>query len=90
MWITLMDTLSQVQNSGQHRGEPNKTVSLDGLISSLRETQRALCECIEAEEERTKVCDLGDPHYSLLARSMRHRADNLATTIATLESSRAA
>jgi hypothetical protein len=48
----------------------------------MRETLAALKTEIAAEEQRTHVTDRSDPHYSVLSRSMRDRADNLNQTIA--------
>lgn len=55
------------------------------LIESLsRRVQLLDCD-IETEEKRTKCCDLRDPAYSVLARSLTSRRDNLAATIAALQ-----
>jgi hypothetical protein len=40
---------------------------------------------IETEEERTKCWDCRDPAYSVLARSLTARRDNLVATIAALQ-----
>jgi hypothetical protein len=40
---------------------------------------------IEHEEARAGVRDLSDPAYSVLARSLRTRRDNIRVTIASLE-----
>jgi hypothetical protein len=40
---------------------------------------------IETEEERTRCWDCRDPAYSVLARSLSARRDNLAATIAALQ-----
>jgi hypothetical protein len=56
-------------------------------IRTDRET-RTFCtrRCdIETEEKHTKCCDLRDPAYSILARSLIARRDNLTATIAALQ-----
>jgi hypothetical protein len=55
------------------------------LIDSLSRCVQLLGCDIETEEERTKCCDLRDPAYSVLARSLTTRRDNLAATIAALQ-----
>ena len=40
---------------------------------------------IETEEERTRCWDCRDPAYSVLARSLSARRDNLVATIAALQ-----
>jgi hypothetical protein len=45
-----------------------------------------LLDCnIEFEEERTGVFDLTNPNYSVIARQLRTRRDNLAVTVFKLE-----
>lgn len=55
------------------------------LISDLAKTVRLLDCDILAEEERTMVFDPQDAAYSMLARTLRIRRDNLKATIAVLE-----
>jgi hypothetical protein len=56
------------------------------LIESLSRCVQLLNCDIETEEERTRCCDLlRDPAYSILARSLTTRRDNLAATIAALQ-----
>jgi hypothetical protein len=85
VWIILMSILSQIRNTGSQRNSIDKGETAQSLVAALRETERALGASIEAEEERTGLHDYNDPQYSMLARSMRHRLDNLKVTIATLE-----
>jgi len=54
------------------------------LIDNLSRCVQLLDCDIETEEERTKCCDLRDPAYSGLARSLIARRDNLTATIAAL------
>jgi hypothetical protein len=67
-----------------------KATSVENLVAALRESEHALRDVIRAEEERTSLSDPNDPCYSMLAHSLRARADNLRMTIATLESARQA
>jgi hypothetical protein len=55
------------------------------LIASISRCAQFLDYDIEAEEGRTKCWDCGDPAYSILARSLTARRDNLAATIAELQ-----
>jgi hypothetical protein len=57
----------------------------EGLVATLRQAVHTLSASIEVEEERTQLRDEANPHYSLLAKSMRGRASNLRETIVTLE-----
>ena len=55
------------------------------LIDSIIRFVQTLNYDIETEEERTRCRDCRDPDYSVLARSLTARRDNLATTIAALQ-----
>jgi hypothetical protein len=55
------------------------------LIDSINRSVQSLDYDIETEEERTRCRDCRDPAYSVLARSLTARRDNLAATIAALE-----
>jgi hypothetical protein len=55
------------------------------LIDSISHYAQSLNYNIEIEEERTKCWDCRDLAYSVLARSLTARRDNLAATIAALE-----
>ena len=55
------------------------------LIADLSRSVAYLTADIEHEEARAGVRDLADPTYSVLARSLRARRDNIAATIASLE-----
>lgn len=55
------------------------------LVSDLRCLVR-LIECnIDAEEEHTGIFDLANSNYSLTARQLRAKCDNLAATISKLQ-----
>jgi hypothetical protein len=55
------------------------------LIDSINRTVQFLNCDIETEEERTRCRDLRDPGYSVLARRLIARRDNLIATIAALQ-----
>ena len=55
------------------------------LIDSISPFVQSLNYDIEAEEDRTRCWDCRDPAYSILARSLTARRDNLAVTIAALQ-----
>src|SRR5882762_3373206 len=54
------------------------------LIDSLSRCQQSLDCDIATEEERTRCSDDSDPAYSVFARSLIPRRDNVAATIAIL------
>ncbi len=58
---------------------------IGALVASLSARVRLLDSDIEAEEERTQCNDRRDPAYSLLARTLIARRDNLCATIAALQ-----
>ncbi len=55
------------------------------LIDKIDRSVQSLNFDIEAEEERTQCWDCRDPAYSILARSLAARRNNLAETIAALQ-----
>ena len=55
------------------------------LIDSLSRCVQLLDCDIETEEKHTKCCDLRAPVYSILARSLIARRDNLTATIGALQ-----
>ena len=55
------------------------------LIGDLSRKADILTADIENEETRSGVGDWADPTYSVLARSLRTRRDNIMVTIASLE-----
>ena len=83
-----MSDMSLNGNGAPHRDTLARATSAEKLVASLRETELALRENIRAEEERTSLTDENDPCYSILARSMRARVENLKMTIAILEGAR--
>ena len=55
------------------------------LIDSINRSVQSLNYDIETEEERTSCRDWRDPAYSVFARSLTARCDNLTATIAVLQ-----
>jgi hypothetical protein len=55
------------------------------MIDDLERTIQILHIDISTEEERVRVFDKSDPLYSVLARSLGARSDNLKTTVADLK-----
>jgi hypothetical protein len=64
---------------------PSATAKLQALLSDLRRKVQLLSSDIVAEEQLTRIFDLSDPRYSILARNQRTRRDNLLATIAVIE-----
>jgi hypothetical protein len=67
------------------RTAAENTLQIATLISDLSRTVDILTADIEHQEERAGICDLADPAYPALARSLRARRDNIRVTIASLE-----
>jgi len=83
-----MTILSQIRNGEPQRRNVDRRAPIAPLVATLRAAEHALRESIRVEEERTSVRDVTDPGYSILARSMRTRAENLRMTITMLEAER--
>jgi hypothetical protein len=83
-----MSLVSQIRNCDQQKHSIVKAPAIETLVASLRATELALRASIQAEEEKTCFQDQSNPRYSMLAHSMRERADNIRMTIATLEARR--
>ena len=58
---------------------------IETLVIHLSGRVRLLDSDIEAEEERTRCKDRRDAAYSILARTLVARRDNLSATIASLQ-----
>jgi hypothetical protein len=58
---------------------------IEALVIQLSGRVRLLDSDIEAEEERTRCKDRRDAAYSILARTLVARRDNLSATIASLQ-----
>jgi hypothetical protein len=55
------------------------------MIEDLRRGARVLDCDVRTEEERSLISEPSDAHYSILAKSLADRRDNLKATIAALE-----
>jgi septation ring formation regulator EzrA len=62
-----------------------ETVQIRTLMSDLDRIIRLLNCDIATEEEHARTFDRSDPAYSMLARTLSARRDNLKDTIAALE-----
>ena len=62
-----------------------KRLQIATLIGDLSRKADILTADIEHEDMRSGVRDLADPAYSVLARSLRMRRENIRVTIASLE-----
>ena len=62
-----------------------EAMKIGTLIADLDHIVRTLNCDIATEEERTRVFDRSDAKYSILARTLATRRDNLTHTIAALE-----
>jgi hypothetical protein len=63
----------------------NTTLKIQALLADLEGRVGLLNSDIAEEEERTKVHDVSAPDYSILARNLRGRRDNLLATITILQ-----
>ena len=68
----------------ERKGTPIASAKVEGLVISLSRRLQLLESDIEAEEERTKCKDRRDDNYSVLARTLIARRENLSATIAAL------
>lgn len=60
-------------------------IKLQALLADLHWKVHLLSSDIVAEEQRTRISNLSDLAYPILARNQRSRRDNLLATIAVLE-----
>ena len=67
------------------KAAPIAAAQIRTLINSIGHYVQSLNYDIETEEGRTRCWDCRDPAYSVLARSLTARRDNLAATIAALQ-----
>ena len=65
---------------------PRAAMKLQALIADMRWRVQLLNSDIHEEENRTGIFDISNSGYSILARNLRARRDNLLSTIAVLES----
>lgn len=79
----IMETLSRFETLTSRRVQIQERA--ERLVSDLRRLVHLL-ECdIDSEEERTGIFDRANSNYSVTARQLRARRDNLAATISKLE-----
>ena len=65
----------------------SQLITLRVLVTELRRRLQLLEADISDEEKRTRVFDVQDVNYSLLAKTSRARRDNTLATICALEAS---
>lgn len=78
-----MDTLSHFETLTNRRVQIQERT--ERLVFDLKRLVQVLDSCIFSEEERTGVSDLASSNYSVAARQLRSRRNNLAATISKLE-----
>lgn len=78
-----MTTLSHFETLTNRRLQIQER--MERLVSDLRRLVQLLERNIDSEEERTGIFDLANLNYSVAARQLRTRRDNLAATISKLE-----
>jgi hypothetical protein len=69
----------------ESKAGPLAPEQIETLLVTLTNRVRLLDEDIEAEEDRTHCRDRRDASYSILARTLIARRDNLSSTIAALQ-----
>ena len=75
-----------MQTSSSFETHPDKTaLKMKVLVADLQRRIDMMETDIAHEEERTRVQDVAHPTYSILARNLRGRRDNLLATIAILK-----
>lgn len=67
------------------QSSPREMAQIETLIANLKRSIDLLSSDIDGEETRARIRDLSDPAYPILARHLRTRRANLATTIAGLQ-----
>lgn len=55
------------------------------IVATMHRTVQLLDCDVRSEEERSRVCDLSDVNYPILARTLAARRDNMKATISVLE-----
>jgi chromosome segregation ATPase len=62
-----------------------QVLEIDSMIAEFQRKQDELDQQVQIEEARTGVCDPNHFNYSLTAKSIRNRRDNLNKSIADLQ-----
>lgn len=83
--IAAMEVKRQRRFGTQAEAAAIAAAQIRELIDKIGRSVQSLNYDIETEEERTGCRDSHDPAYSVLARNMAARRDNLAGTIAALQ-----
>ena len=65
-----------------------QVMEIDSMIAEFQRKQDELDQQVQIEEARTGVCDPNHFNYSLTAKSIRNRRDNLNKSIADLQQQR--
>lgn len=72
-------------NMQPHFETAREATVIGKMLADLVHTVELIESDIAAEEERVNISDRSDARYSMLARSLIERRDNIKTTIAGLE-----
>ncbi len=74
-------------NNLRHSGisTSRQAAVIRSMVKELQRTIQILLIDVCTEEERVQVFDKADPLYSVLARTLTSRRDNLIVTVAVLE-----
>jgi hypothetical protein len=72
-------------NMQPHFETTHEVTVISKMLADLVHTVDLIESDIAAEEARTNIFDQSDAKYSMLARSLSERRDNIKTTIAGLE-----
>jgi ABC-type transporter Mla subunit MlaD len=78
-----MKHASHFENTG--RTLVREARSIEAMIADMRRVIQVLDCDVRTEEERSGTFDPSHPHYSVLAKTLAARRDNLKATIAALE-----
>jgi hypothetical protein len=84
--VSILDSMG-IKVKQRYRSETKSIApeQIEALITTLGRRVQLLDSDIEAEEQRTQCKDRCDASYSVLARTLIARHDNLSATIAALQ-----
>jgi hypothetical protein len=85
--LSIMEHQMKTQHHFENESETarREVAQIRTMIVDLDQAVQILASDIATEEERSRVFDRSDPAYSILARTLAARRDNLKVTIAALE-----
>jgi septation ring formation regulator EzrA len=88
--VPVLSTMEHQMKTQRHFENESETVrrevaQIRTMIVDLDQLVQILASDIATEEERSRVFNRSDPAYSMLARTLAARRDNLKVTIAALE-----